>query len=1165
MYWNLLPFRRLLMPLALCGGLAIGSTQTGSAQTLALSSPTPNGVHNNEPKQKQTVALTTVLDQLEKEHNVRFNYASQLVKNQAVDAPAAAEADLEETLTQLLKPLGLRHEKVTNQIYGIYRVPQPAKVAKTPAAERTSMREAQVDLIARLGMRPLQTVAVVARTISGTVTDEEDEALPGVNVVVKNSTVGTVTDINGNYSLTVADDAQTLVFSSVGYLTEEITIGGQSVINLTLQPDIQSLSEVVVVGYGTQKKSDLTGAISSVEPEDITRISERRLETALQGRAAGVQVTREEGAPGAGSSVNVRGAGSIGNTQPLWVIDGVPQNPGNFFNMNDVESIEILKDASASAIYGARAAHGVILVTTKRGSEGKVKVNFNTSIGQRSPVNLPDMLDTEGFVRASSIGRLNAGGTPEPAWANPESLPNTNWVDEVFSGRGLEQTYNLSVAGGNENANYFVSGGYDKEEGIMIDNSFERYSLRANADFKIGKYIRVGESLLVSRTRENPTNNDGGDLLTIFRAIPIMPVYDATNAFGGWGTAPSYFQGPNPLASELQNHILETANRLNGNIYAEIEPIEGLTLRGSVGVNIRALRFEKFSEAFNYGALSNSINSLEYRSRDDESLNTNVVLTYAKSIGKHNFTVLGGYERFRDDGIFFGATAQDFPISYSRSFAIASGAVNISERNSISDQYRLESLFGRINYTFANKYLFTANVRRDGSSRFSPDNQYGVFPSLSVGWRIIEEDFMQGASFLSDLKLRASYGVLGSDRIDDYIFARTYRNLRSTYAFDATGQSGGNKERGYYLRRFPNDQVKWEQVVQTDIGLDASFLEGRFNVTADYYIKTTTDMLIGVQLPLSFGVSASRANPEAPAFNLGSVENRGLELALNYRQNFGDWNFDITANSAWNRNEVQQLEEGQRIANGGGGPGYSGSIALTEVGQPIGYFYGLVAEGIFQNQQEIDALNAQAPNGFYQFEKTAPGDLRYRDINGDGAVDADDRTYIGNPWPKMIYGLNANVAYKNFDLTLFFQGVQGVDIFNATKAYYRTVFSDYNSSERVFESWTAENPTEHPRLVASDPNGNFRRPSSYMVEDGSYLKLRNIQVGYSLPKSLISRIGLTNARVFVNGQNLLTFTKYEGLDPELSAGNGNNTRQGIDGLGQYPQTRLVSAGLQIGF
>ncbi len=1154
--------------------------QPGYAQSLA-SAPlassfmeAPDRPHDPAQQAENVKALRLVLDDLATQYRVKFAFLDQTVEGKFIDVrqvPAAAGAarnpqELEKTLSHMLEPLKLQFKKI-NEFYTIQpNRNHPVAPLKTKGTLRPEGQpEASLDRIIPRQAAMLKPVRPWEKSISGKVTDEENEPLPGVNVLVKNTTIGTVTNVDGNYRLSVPDDAQTLVFSSVGYTSEEIAIGNQSVINVSMLPDIQSLSEVVVVGYGTQKKSDLTGSISSVLPQDITRLSERRLETALQGRAAGVQVTRTEGSPGAGSSVNVRGVGSIGNTEPLWVIDGVPQSPGNFFNMNDVESIEILKDASASAIYGARAAHGVILVTTKRGTDGKVKVNFNTSVGQRRAVNLPDMLDTEGFVRASSIGRINAGSTPEPAWDNPESLPNTNWVDEVFSGSGIEQTYNLSVSGGNQNANYFLSGGYDKEEGIMVDNSFERYSLRANSDFKIGKYIKIGESLLVSRTRENPTDNDGGDLITIFRAIPIMPVRDPDNPFGGWGTAPSYFQGPNPLAAQLQNHILETANRLNGNVYVEIQPLEGLTLRGSVGANVRAWRYEDFSEAFSYGALSNSLNSLEYRSRDDESLNTNLVLTYTKSIGKHDFTVLGGYERFRDDGIYFGAEAQDFPLNYTRSFALASGAVNISERNSISDQYRLESVFGRINYTFANKYLLTANIRRDGSSRFGPDNQYGVFPSVSVGWRIIEEDFMQGVSFLSDLKLRASYGVLGSDRIGDYIFARTYRNSRSTYAFDATGVDGGNKERGFYLRRFPNEQVKWEEVQQTDIGVDASLLEGRFNITADYYIKNTTDMLTPVQLPLSFGVSQSRSDPERTEVNIGSVVNRGLELAINYRQNVGDWDFDITGNSAWNRNEVQQLDIGQQIPNGGGGPGYSGSIALTEAGEPIGYFYGLVAEGIFQNENEIKELNAASPTGLYQYEKTAPGDLRYKDISGDGVINADDRTFIGNPWPKMIYGLNANIAYKAFDLTLFFQGVQGVDIFNATKAYYRTVFSDYNSSERVFESWTAENPTKNPRLVASDPNGNFRRPSSYLVEDGSYLKLRNIQLGFNFPQTLINRIGLTNARVYVNAQNILTLTKYEGLDPELSSGNNNNTRQGIDGLGQYPQTRLISAGLQVGF
>jgi len=1136
------------------------------AQTVALSTPFSTEPEVVVPRQEGS-SLKFVLDKLETEHDIRFNYASQLVEGKRASLRILHKAEtLDEKLEAVLQPLGLQYEKISEQIYGIYPVESSkAKSSdeKSSASEEQSLYEANVQAINRMKNLPLRAPVVVERDISGQVTDENSDPLPGVNVLVKATTIGTVTDIDGNYRLTAPDNAETLVFSSVGYVTQEVTIGGQSTVNLTMSPDIQSLSEVVVVGYGTQEKSDLTGAISSVESEDITRLSERRLENALQGRAAGVQVVRTEGSPGAPARINIRGSGSIGNTEPLWIIDGVPMDPGNFFNPNDVESIEILKDASAAAIYGARAAHGVILVTTKRGSEGRVKVNFNTQVGRRQPRPLPDMLDTFGFAEASTIARANAGASPESSWNNPEVLPNTNWVEEVFDGSGIEQMHNLSISGGNENASFFVSGAYDREEGVMINNWFERFALRANSDYKIGKRVRIGQSLLVSRTRENPTASDGGDLQTVFRAIPIMPVRDESNPFGGWGTGPTYFQGPNPVAVQMQNHILQKVNRINGNVYGEVDILKGLMLRGSVGVNIAALQREHFQEGFSYGALSNPINSLSMRSRDGESLNTNLVLTYNKSLGKHDFTVMGGYESFRSDAVDFTATAQDFPVNFTRSFALATGAVDISDRTTIDDQYRLESLFARINYSFDSKYLLSASVRRDGSSRFGPENQFGVFPSFSAGWRLIEEGFMQNVSWLSDLKLRASWGILGSDRIGNYIFSPTYRNSRSTYAFDATGLDGGNKVRGFYLRRFPNQQVKWEEIVQTDIGLDIGFLEGRFNVTADYYIKNTTDMLIGVQLPPSFGVSRSRNNPESTQINVGEVENRGFELALNYRQNVGEWSFDITGNASWNQNEVRSLNEDQQIFSGGGGHGFSNNVSITEAGRPMGTFFGWDVVGIFQNQAEIDALNESSPTGLYQNQSTAPGDLQYRDVDGDGVITPDDRTYIGNPWPAMIYGLNANINFRNFDFTVFFQGVQGVELFNATKAYTRTIFSDYNSSELVFDAWTAENPTEHPRLVAADPNGNFRRPSSYHVEDGSFLRLRNIQLGYTLPNAVLNRIGMTQARIFVNAQNILTFTNYEGVDPEV--GEGNNTSRGIDNYRQYPQTTLVSAGLQLGF
>ena len=1111
-------FFGLCLQLAFVGMLVASSGNAQSGKKLSEITVDLKG----EPK-----SLRGLFKVLEKQTEFSFVYNDNIVDDSQQLSINAKKEDLYKVLTVIASQAGLSFKRINDNIF----VSNNSDITKN-------------DLVSEF----METMV----TISGKVTEAETgDPLPGVSILVKGTSTGTTTDMNGEYSLN-ASEGDVLQFSYIGFLVQEVPVGNQTTINITMQPDLEQLEEVVVVGYGTQKKSDLTGALSSVEAKDITRVSERRLEAALQGRAAGVQVTRSEGNPGGDVSVFVRGAGSIGNSGPLWVIDGVPMEPGNFFNMNDVESIEILKDASASAIYGARAAHGVILVTTKRGGEGKIKVNLNASIGQRRPVNLPNLLGTPDFVEVSTRSRTAAGIAPEPQWANPQSLPNTNWVDEVFGSSGIEQMYNLSISGGNNNANYFVSAAYDREEGIMIDNWFKRYAVRANSDFKIGDRIRVGESLLVSRTIENPTSNDGNDLYMIYRAPPEMPLYDETNPLGGWGRGPSYFNGPNPVSEQYQWHLMNYGNRINGNMYAEVDIIDGLMLRGSFGANILSGRREAFIEAFDHGTRANPQNRLEHYFNEVQEYNSNLVLSYNKKFGKHSVNALGGYERFRVDGMQLGAIGFEFPVTYTQSFALATGAVDINERRSVSDLYRLESLFGRLNYSFNDKYLLTVNIRRDGSSRFGPENRYGVFPSVSVGWRIFDEGFMPKNTFLSDLKLRASYGVLGSDRINDFIFSRTYTNRRNTYTFD----TNGTKVRGFYLSGFPNELVKWEQVVQTDIGLDASFLDGKISLTADYYIKSTEDMLIGVQLPR---VGGFRGRPE---FNIGSVENRGFELMVNYQNRIGDWTLDVSANASWNSNEVKALNEDDQIFAGGGGP-LGGNIALTEAGLPIGSFFGWNVDGIYQNQGEVDADNAGAPDGVYQSSGTAPGDFRYVDTDGDGEITANDRTILGNPWPAMIYGLNATIGWKNFDMTLFFQGVHNVDVVNINKAYYRSLVQDYNTSDLALEGWTAANPTEHPRLNFNDPNGNFRRPSSYFVEDASYLRLRTIQVGYTLPQALAGKIGLTNARVYVNGQNLLTLTGYEGLDPEV--GGGNNISRGFDGLGQYPQTRLISTGVQLSF
>jgi TonB-linked SusC/RagA family outer membrane protein len=1164
----------MLSPLHLlrCLGFTLSISLLGTSvfsQTLAYASAKS---HRSVQQQKET--LRSVLKQLERKFEVRFNYASELVEGrQVATRPDLDRSSLDAALTQLLGPLGLRYAKINRNIYGIYpAAPKPpAETPKPSAPENPQTLLTPIDREPSPGTQPvgslgLQPAVRVDKVISGQVTDANNEPLPGVNIVLKGTTTGASTNAEGTYRINVPDEAATLVFSYVGYTNQEVVVGNRTVIDVRLEADVRSLSEVVVVGYGTQKKSDLTGAVSSISSQDVTRVSERRLETALQGRAPGVTVTRSDGAPGAESRVAIRGTGSLGANNPLYIIDGVPQDPGSFFNPQDVESIEVLKDASSAAIYGARAAHGVVLITTKRGNSGKVKLNVTSSTGIRRATQLPDALNTPDYIQLASEARRNAGVALEPSWANPGALPNTNWFDVLFR-PAREQSHNVSVTGGGKNASFFLSGAYDREEGIYIDNVFERFSLRANSDFKIGKLLKVGESLVISRVFNNPTADEAKDLEFAIRAIPTYNPRDPANPLGGYGLVPAYNNGVNPLGIQEQTREYSLTRRINGNAYAELEPLAGLKLRGSVGYNYGAGLFRSFIEAYNYGQQALQKAQLRYLSNDDESYNLNLVLSYQKSLKGHNVSALAGVERFTQDGINFDIIGTNFPVRFSESLALANdNTFTTLNRNTINDQYRLNSVFGRITYDYQGKYLFTGNIRRDGSSRFGPNEKFGVFPSASVGWRISQEAFMQGISWLTDLKLRASYGVLGSDRIGDYIFDANYTSERSTYPFNVTGITGGTISNGFYLASFSNRSVQWEQVDQLDIGLDFSAFKNQFTVTADYYKKTTDGLLVNVPLPLSFGVGTESVQPRAIPVNVGSMTNTGFELAATYRQTVRDWRFDLSANSAWVTNRVNNLSANQEITRNIGNSAITGAITRTVARQPVGAFYGYIVDGIFQTQEEITALNRAAPTGVYQQNGTAPGDFRYRDVSGDGRIDAADRTTIGNPIPRMTYALNATVGFKGLDLTVFFQGVQGVDVFNAPKAYYRNFFNDYNSTAQAFDRWTAASPgNTHPRLTVNDPNGNFKNPSTYFVEDASYLKLRNIQLGYTLPSALLGKVGLSNARIYVNAQNILTLTKYDGLDPEVSNGDGNNTAQGVDNLGRYPQTYLVSGGIQLSF
>jgi len=994
------------------------------------------------------------------------------------------------------------------------------------------------------------------RQITGKVTDEKNEPVPGVSIYQKGTTAGTISDVNGNFKIDVT--GATLVFSFIGFTTQEIAIDNKQVINVVMKENTTALDEVVVVGYGEQKRSNLTGAVTSVSVTDMENKTQLRLDQALQGMAAGVTVARNGGAPGAAPTIHIRGAGSISNTDPLWIVDGVRMDPGNQFDVDDVESMEILKDASASAIYGAKAAHGVILVTTKRG-KGETRITFKSSISKRTPIALPELLGSQEFVNYKRQGRLAAGQNPEPAWDNWEH--DTDWVNAFYNGSGMLKSYDLSLSKGDDKHNYFISFAHDDEDGILIDNGFKRYSARINSDTRVRKWLKVGESLLISNVTENPigNNNENYSGAIPYRSIPIMPIYDPNNSYGGWGRGPVYFQGPNPVATQYQQHEKRTYNRIDANAYAEVSPVKGLMLRGTFGYNYLAYIGNRFEEAFDYGSFADPINKLRYSTASNQSLLGNMVATYETTFNKHAVKGMLGYEAFRYDPLSFNVMGTGFVTDVAASFNLGSGAVSVPDRF-MPGQERMLSQFGRVNYNYDDRILIEANFRRDASSKFGPNNRWGVFPSVSAGWRISEEKFFENVPIISNLKVRASTGKLGSDNpLGNFLFLKSYTSQFSTYAFDATG---ANKVSGFFISKFPNTEVQWEEINMHNIAMDMKAFKNKLSLIVEYYIKDTKQLLYPVPIPSSVGISVHNFDPVNPEVNIGTMRNAGLDVELGYNTQAGKFNINTSGNVSFMRNKMLSLV-GDQYVTGGNGGGQIGGMTRTQPGYPISSFFGYQVRQMLNNANEVFAINTWSPDGIYQEAGTGPGDFMYWDLNDDGKVTPQhDRTFIGNPWPKMTYALNVNATYNNmFDLSLQFQGVAGVEIFNAGKAYARNFFGDNNTTVLIREAWTAENHTQHPRNIASDPNGNFGRPSDYFVEKGDYLKLRNVQLGFNVPAKTLQRIKVSKLRVYLNANNFLTFTKYSGFDPEIA---GSNTSRGVD-YGQYPQVRTISAGVEVQF
>ncbi len=971
--------------------------------------------------------------------------------------------------------------------------------------------------------------------VMGVVSDKSG-TLPGVTIRVKGTTIGTVTDVDGKYILTVPGKEDILVFSYIGYETQEVPLQDRIVIDVLMVQDVMNLNEIVVMGYGTQKKRDITGAVSTVSSSDIRKIPVTGIDQALQGQASGVQVTQNYGSPGAGMQIRIRGMGTIGDSDPLYVIDGVPTKENlNSLNASDIESISILKDASAAAIYGARAANGVVLITTKIGQRGVTQVQLNAIYGVQKISNKLDLLTADQYTTIMDEALINDGLSP--VWNNPGIGKGTDWQDAIFRNAAFKK-YDLSVSSGNDKTTYLLGLGYLGQDGIVEYSDFKRYNLRFNLNSNVTDKFIVGTTMNLSRVAEDliDTEINGVVRSAIFQP-PTILVYNEDGTYAGPGQNEGDAQ--NPLGMAERSDRSSVNNKLFGSIYASYEFIPDLKFKSNLGLNVYSLQTRDFDPTFSEGNANRLINSLTHQQVDYFDINWENTLEYTKILNKNIITALIGNTMQDSKTSILSGYRERFNNNETYLQYLDAGSANDKARGNLTE-WSLLSYFGRINYSYADKYLLSVNARYDGSSRFGRSNRWGLFPSASAGWRISGEDFFK-SDFVDDLKLRASWGQLGNQDIGLYAFSSV---LQQVFYPIGISQIPGL---GYFPASDFNPDVKWETTSQLDFGLDFSAMDYRLYLSVDYYKKNTRDMLLILPQPATSGFGSTGYE------NVGEIENKGLEFQAIWKDKAGPFNYSINANVTTSKNEVIRLGEYNDAITSGM---FFDMSTRTEVGHSIREFYGYVTDGIFQNQAEIDA-SADQPGA-------VPGDIRFKDISGDGVINSEDRAFIGNPYPDLFFGLNLGLSYKSFDLSIFFQGQYGNEIYNATKFWLTNSGYNYNKGTAIFDRWTSEGTSNtEPRLSTVDANQNGRGSDRY-IEDGSYLRLKNLQLGYTLPDALAGKIRLKGARVFVSGTNLLTFTKYTGYDPEVGAARatlGDRT-VGFDEV-TYPQNKGFVVGINI--
>ncbi len=1001
----------------------------------------------------------------------------------------------------------------------------------------------------------LQTMAQ-QRTITGTVISSKDGTpLADASVTVVGETKGVSTNSDGTFSINVSPNAKQLQISHVGQETQTINIPAGSAVSVSLSAASENLQEVVVVGYSSQRKATITGAISSVNVGDLESRRVADVSQALQGQVAGVQVTQSTGAPGEEISIRIRGEGTIGNNSPLFIVDGIPSRDITFLNPADIQSMTVLKDASAASIYGSRASAGVIVITTKSGKKGRANLDINYYNGIQKVTNLPHMLNAAQYMGKVEEAWNNSGYTgtnPYTTDKGRSDFANTNWLDELFE-LGHSQNLQLTASGGGEKIQYLMSAGYYKQDGIVIfdNDKYQRFTYRTNINANLTDRFTIGTNLQLSYAIQDKLSSKGDAPGIIRHALirpPVIPVYkDKTDpAYSErdpftdlpfyktpWDNNNNRYElGSNPVALAYFTNDKRNNFKTFGNIYAEYAFLKDneLKFKTNLGVDLNLTHNKAFNQNFGddngggneadkgKGRQNRPTNLNEDRGQET-TVTWNNTLNYSKNIQKHTVSALAGSEYITNYSSSIGASRQRFDfVRETFQYLNYGGTVDQNNGGSASE-WALFSLFGSATYMYDTRYMVTANFRADASSRFAQNNQWGYFPSVSAGWKISNENFMQNVNWLSDLKFRASTGKLGNQEIDNYAFLTLLRRAGDQYL----------------ISRYGNPDLKWETTTQNNIGLDMGLLKNKIYLSVDYFIKKTSDILLPISLPSLVG------NVSPTIVNAGEVSNKGIEVALNVRNSARRFKYSVNANVATVTNRVEKLHPNL--------PSIVGDVYRTEPGHPLSAFYGYMMEGIYQNQGEITKHLSGTTN-----PSNKPGDIKFKDLNNDGVINDQDRTFIGNPIPKLSYGLNLSGGYKDFDLSVLFQGVQGVDRYNDSKQITDYDSRPFNHSVRVLDSWHGDGTSNTiPRTTFND-NGSSKK-SSIFVEDASYLRLKNVEIGYNL-KSAFSRFGVQGVRLYASGQNLFTITKYTGLDPESTD---------ILDRGTYPQSMAFLFGINVKF